>query len=233
MRILLAEDEPDIGNAIHQILNREGHVTDWVTDGNQAWEYLRSGFVHYELAVLDWMMPGISGIELCQRIQQHQDSVRVLMLTAKDTIADRVQGLDAGADDYLVKPFRMQELLARIRAIQRRSDNQLEPNILKIGDLVLDRDNLEIYSILRPNIVVSIHAKDFQLLEYLMQHANIVVNHDRIAEILWLDQDATTHNAITVRVKILRQKLSEIGFNHAIESVYGLGYRLVAHVLNL
>jgi DNA-binding response OmpR family regulator len=232
MRILLAEDEPDIGNAIHQILNREGHVTDWVTDGNQAWEYLRSNFVQYELAVLDWMMPGISGIELCQRLQQRQHPVRVLMLTAKDAIADRVQGLDAGADDYLVKPFRMQELLARIRAIQRRSDNQSEPNTLQIGSLVLDQDSLGVYSILKPNIVVSLYAKDFQLLEYLMQHANIVVTHDRLAEILWLDQDAATHNAITVRVKILRQKLSDIGFGNAIESVYGLGYRLVAHVLN-
>jgi DNA-binding response OmpR family regulator len=232
MRILLAEDEPDIGNAIHQILNREGHVTDWVTDGNQAWEYLRSNFVQYELAVLDWMMPGISGIELCQRLQQRQHPVRVLMLTAKDAIADRVQGLDAGADDYLVKPFRMQELLARIRAIQRRSDNQSEPNTLQISSLVLDRDSLGVYSILKPNIVVSLYAKDFQLLEYLMQHANIVVTHDRLAEILWLDQDVATHNAITVRVKILRQKLSDIGFGNAIESVYGLGYRLVAHVLN-
>jgi DNA-binding response OmpR family regulator len=233
MRILLAEDEPDIGSAIQQILNREGHVTDWVTDGNQAWEYLRSDFVQYELAVLDWMMPGISGIELCQRLQQHQHPVRVLMLTAKDTIADRVQGLDAGADDYLVKPFRMQELLARIRAIQRRSDNQLEPNTLKIGGLVLNRDNLGIYSTIEPNTVVSLHAKDFQLLEYLMQHANTVVTHEQIADQLWLDQDAATHNAITVRVKILRQKLSEIGFGTVIESVYGLGYRLIIPVLNL
>jgi DNA-binding response OmpR family regulator len=232
MRILLAEDEPDIGNAIHQILNREGHVTDWATDGTQAWAYLCSDFVHYELAVLDWLMPGISGIELCQKIRQSQHPTRVLMLTAKDSIDDRIQGLDAGADDYLIKPFRMQELLARIRAIQRRLGSDLEPNILTVGNLVLDRDSLSIYSTLDPNMVVSLHAKDFQLLEYLMRHINITVTHDRIADTIQLDRDVATHNAITVRVKILRQRLAEIGFEEAIESVYGLGYRLTSIALN-
>jgi DNA-binding response OmpR family regulator len=229
MRILLAEDEPDIGNAVHQILNREGHVTDWVMDGSEAWECLRSNFVCYELAILDWMMPGVSGIELCQKLQQSQHPVRVLMLTAKDTVSDRVQGLDAGADDYLVKPFRMPELLARIRSIQRRLEHQQEANILKIGRLMLDRDNLDIYSASEPNTVIKLHAKDFQLLEYLMQNANIIVTRDQIAEVL--AQDAATQNATTVRVKILRQKLAEIGFSEAIESVYGLGYRLISRAV--
>jgi DNA-binding response OmpR family regulator len=229
MRILLAEDEPDIGNAVHQILNREGHVADWVTDGNQAWECLRSNFIKYELAVLDWMMPGLSGIEVCQRMHASQHPARVLMLTAKDTMSDRVQGLDAGADDYLVKPFRMPELLARIRSIQRRLDSQREPNTLRIGRLLLDRDNLGIYSASDLNTVVNLHAKDFQLLEYLMQNANIIVTRDQIAKAL--DQDTATQNATTVRVKILRQKLAEIGFADAIESIYGLGYRLISTAL--
>ncbi len=232
MRILLAEDEPDIGHAVHQILNREGHVTDWVTDGNQAWEYLQSNFVHYDLAVLDWMMPGLSGIEVCHRMYKSQHPARVLMLTAKDTINDRVQGLDAGADDYLVKPFRMPELLARIRSIQRRLEYQSESNILEIGSLVLDRDNLCIYSILDPSVVVNLSAKDFLLLEYLMCHINMIMTRDQIAEALLLDQNEITKNLIVVRVKILRQQLSEIGFEKAIESVYGLGYRLVSEALN-
>jgi DNA-binding response OmpR family regulator len=231
MRILLAEDEPDIGSAVHQILNREGHVTDWVTDGNQAWDCLHSNFVRYELAVLDWMMPGLSGMELCQKLQQTQHPVRILMLTAKDTIGDRVQGLDAGADDYLVKPFRMPELLARIRSIQRRIETQSESNLLKIGSLVLDQNNLCIYSALHPNAVVSLYTKDFLLLEYLMRHANMTVNHDQIAEALLLDQNVGTSNLIVVRVKILRQKLSEIGFAKAIENIYGLGYRLALEAL--
>jgi DNA-binding response OmpR family regulator len=172
MRILLAEDEPDIGNAINQILNREGHVTDWVTNGSQAWDYLGSEAVRYELAILDWMMPGLSGIELCQKLQQSQHPVRVLMLTARDAIGDRVQGLDAGADDYLVKPFRMPELLARIRSIQRRLVYQPQPNILSVGNLVLDRSSLKMYSILAADISVDLSARDFQLLEYLMRHAD-------------------------------------------------------------
>jgi DNA-binding response OmpR family regulator len=230
MRILLAEDEPDIGNAIHQILNREGHVTDWVTDGNQAWECLRSNFVNYELAVLDWMMPGLSGLELCQKLHKIHHPARVLMLTAKDAVGDRVQGLDAGADDYLVKPFRMPELLARIRSIQRRLVNQQPPNLLKLGNLVLDQDNLDIYASSNPSSIVNLHAKDFQLLEYLMQNANIIVTRNQIA--LALSQDTATENTNTVRVKILRQKLAEIGFGEAIESVYGLGYRLISTALH-
>jgi DNA-binding response OmpR family regulator len=230
MRILLAEDEPDIGNAVHQVLNREGHVADWVADGHQAWECLRSNFIQYELAVLDWMMPGLSGMDICQKIHTSQHPARVLMLTAKDTMSDRVQGLDAGADDYLVKPFRMPELLARIRSIQRRVDNQRQPNAFRIGRLVLDRDNLDIYAIATPNTTVNLHAKDFQLLEYLMQNANMIVTRDQIA--LALAQDAATANAITVRVKILRQKLAEIGFGEVIENVYGLGYRLISNALH-
>jgi DNA-binding response OmpR family regulator len=145
-------------------------------------------------------------------------------------MSDRVQGLDAGADDYLVKPFRMPELLARIRSIQRRVDNQRQPNAFRIGRLVLDRDNLDIYAIATPNTTVNLHAKDFQLLEYLMQNANMIVTRDQIA--LALAQDAATANAITVRVKILRQKLAEIGFGEVIENVYGLGYRLISNALH-
>jgi DNA-binding response OmpR family regulator len=227
MRILLAEDEPDIGNAVHQILNREGHVTDWVMDGSEAWECLLSNFVCYELAILDWMMPGISGIEICQKLHQSHHPVRVLMLTAKDTVNDRVQGLDAGADDYLVKPFRMPELLARIRSIQRRLDSQPPATMLKIGDLVLDQNSLIVYSITDPSTSIDLHSKDFRLLEYLMRHANIIVTREQIAEALLLEKDANTQNLITVRVKSLRQKLADIGFPEAIESIYGQGYRLV------
>ncbi len=232
MRILLAEDEPDIGNAVHRILNREGHVTDWVMDGTEAWEFLRSDFASYELAILDWMMPGISGIELCQKLHQSHHPVRVLMLTAKDTISDRVQGLDAGADDYIVKPFRMPELLARIRSIQRRLSSQTPPKIIKVGNLALSQDYFTICSVLNPSASVELQTKDFLLIEYLMCHANIIVTRDQIAEALALDHNETNQNLITVRVKKLRQKLAGIGFADAIESVYGLGYRLVFEALN-
>ncbi len=124
--------------SVQDLVNREGHVTDWVMDGSEACECFRSNFVCCELAILDWMMPGISGIELCQKLHQSQHPVRVLMLTAKDTISDRVQRLDAEADDYLVKPFRMPELLAKICSIQRRLSNQTPPKILKVGNLAFN-----------------------------------------------------------------------------------------------
>jgi DNA-binding response OmpR family regulator len=233
MRILLAEDEPDIGNAIHQILNREGHVTDWVIDGLLAWECLQSGLVHYDLAILDWMMPRLSGLDLCQKLYQTKHPVRVLMLTAKDTISDRVQGLDAGADDYLIKPFRMPELLARIRSIQRRLNNQTPPKILTVGNLVLNQDNLTIYSVFIPDISIELQAKDFLLMEYFMRHVNIIVTRDQIAAALALEPDETSQNLIAVRVKRIRQKLVDLDFTNAIESVYGLGYRLVFAALNI
>ncbi len=232
MRILLAEDEPDIGTAVNQVLNREGHITNWVTDGLLAWDCLQSGFINYDLAILDWMMPGLSGLDLCQRLHQTHHPVRVLMLTAKDTIGDRVQGLDAGADDYIVKPFRMPELLARIRSIQRRLNSQTPPKILKVGNLLLNQDSLTVCSMLDPDISIELQAKDSLLMEYLMRHANIIVTRDQMAEALDLEQSETNQNLIAVRIKTLRQKLVKIGFTQAIKSTYGLGYRLVFAALN-
>lgn len=120
MRILLVEDEPDLGAAIKGILNQEKYVVDWVLDGNEAWEYLE-GWTQYTLAIFDWLLPGLSGLELCKRLRQKKNPLPVLILTAKDRLQDQVDGLDSGADDYLVKPFRIPELLARLRALQRRS----------------------------------------------------------------------------------------------------------------
>jgi DNA-binding response OmpR family regulator len=118
MRILLVEDEPDLGTAIQKVLSREKYVVDWVTDGTEAWNYLDVPLIHYTLAIFDWMLPGLSGIELCQRLRAKQNALPVLMLTARDSMQDKVIGLDAGADDYLVKPFGMEELKARLRALQ-------------------------------------------------------------------------------------------------------------------
>jgi two-component system Ni(II)/redox-responsive regulator NrsR len=137
MRILLAEDETDLGLAIKQVLVSEKYIVDWVSDGTQAWDYLESQWTDYTVAILDWLLPGVSGLELCQRLRMHQNPLPVLMLTALGQPENRVAGLDAGADDYLVKPFVMEELLARLRALQRRSP-QLQPPSLTIGTFTLD-----------------------------------------------------------------------------------------------
>ena len=112
MRILLVEDEPDLGAALKRSLKREKYIVDWVTDGTEAWQFLESSWTKYTLAIFDWLLPGLSGIELCQRLRAKQNPLPVLMLTARDRMEDRVMGLDAGADDYLIKPFGMAELLA-------------------------------------------------------------------------------------------------------------------------
>jgi DNA-binding response OmpR family regulator len=121
MKVLLLEDEPDLGAAIKRTLEREKYIVDWVTDGTEAWEYLENQWTQYTLAILDWLVPGLSGIEVLQRLRQRNNPLPVLILTAKDSMNDKVMGLDAGADDYLVKPFGMMELLARLRALQRRT----------------------------------------------------------------------------------------------------------------
>ncbi|NET61179.1 MAG: response regulator transcription factor, partial [Symploca sp. SIO2E6] len=137
MRIILVEDEPDLGAAIKQTLNQEKYIVDWMLDGNEAWDCLANQWAQYTLAIIDWLLPSISGLELCQRLRAQKNPLPILMLTAKDRMEDKVAGLDAGADDYLVKPFGMAELLARLRALQRRSP-QLQPQRLQVGNLTLD-----------------------------------------------------------------------------------------------
>ena len=144
MRVLLVEDEPDLGAAIKRTLNQEKYVVDLVLDGTTAWGYLENQWTQYTLAIFDWLVPGVSGLELCLRLRAKKNSLPVLMLTARDRLEDKVAGLDAGADDYLVKPFGMEELLARVRALQRRSP-QLQPQQLQVGGLTLDYGTRTVY----------------------------------------------------------------------------------------
>jgi DNA-binding response OmpR family regulator len=144
MRILLVEDEPDLGAAIQRTLKHEKYIVDWVQDGTTAWNYLENQWTQYTLAIFDWLLPGLSGVELCQQLRAKNSPLPVLILTAKDCMEDKVTGLDAGADDYLVKPFGMAELLARLRALQRRSQ-QLQPQQLQVGNLVLDYGSSSVF----------------------------------------------------------------------------------------
>ena len=165
MRVLLVEDEVDLGTAIQRSLKQEKYVVDWVQNGKEAWEYLDRQPTEYSVAILDWMLPQLSGLELCKRLRKNQNPLPVILLTAKDRIEDRVQGLDAGADDYLVKPFGMLELLARLRALQRRSP-QIQATQLKVANLVLDYNTSTIAA---PDIngkhqIIQLTAKEFQLL---------------------------------------------------------------------
>jgi DNA-binding response OmpR family regulator len=229
MRILLVEDEPDLGKALQKVLTREGYVVDWIEDGAEAWECLESNFVRYDIAVLDWMLPGRSGVELCQKAVKIPDPPRVLMLTARNDLIDRVTGLDAGADDYLPKPFRMQELLARVRSIQRRISPTTITTILQAGQLLLNCQSLSISLTIAPDSGISLTWKEFQLLECLMSNKNLTVTHQQIIDRLWSDGQMLGDKALVAQVKLLRKKLVELSCAESIENVYGTGYRLIAH----
>lgn len=225
MRILLVEDEPDLGAAIQRVLKREKYIVDWVQDGAEAWDYLDQKWIHYTIAIFDWMLPGLSGIELCQRLRQRNAALPVLMLTAKDRIEDRVTGLDAGADDYLVKPFGMAELLARIRALHRRSP-QMQPQQLQVGHLTLDYGKHTVCcqkgGIQQP---ISLTAKEFQVLEYFMQRPGQVITSEQLVNQLWEVGTEPTSNAVAAQIRLLRRKLAEVGYDNLIETVHGMGYR--------
>lgn len=227
MRLLLVEDEPDVGAAIKQVLSREAYVVDWFLDGLQAWDYVQTDWTQYSLAIFDWMLPGLSGIELCKRLRSQHSSIPVLMLTAKDRMEEKIIGLDSGADDYLVKPFGMAELLARLRALRRRSP-QLQPRQLQAGRLSLNYGTHAVtYELsIGERRTIPLTLKEFQLLEYLMQHPNQILTRDQILSQLWELGEEPASNVVAAQVRLLRRKLGEENNNTLIETVYGVGYRL-------
>ncbi|MEX0272024.1 two-component system response regulator RppA [Leptolyngbyaceae cyanobacterium UHCC 1019] len=226
MRVLLVEDEPDLGTAIYRVLNREKYVVDWVQDGSEAWAYLDNSSVHYTLAILDWMLPGLTGVELCQRLRHQNNPLPILLLTAKDRMEDKVAGLDAGADDYLVKPFVMAELLARLRALQRRSP-ELHPQQLQVSNLLLDYGAHTVcwQDLDERRSPIALTAKEFQTLEYFMKHPNQVVTSQQIMNQLWEVGAEPTSNAVAAQIRLLRRKLTEVGCDGLIETIHGIGYR--------
>lgn len=227
MRVLLVEDEPDLGAAIKRTLTQHKYLVDWVVDGNEAWIYLENSWTQYTVGIFDWMIPGISGLELCKKLRHKHQNLPVLMLTAKDSMEDKVTGLDAGADDYLVKPFGMAELLARLRALQRRSP-QLQPQKLTLGNLTLDYGNNRVIS---QNATgnkeeIPLTNKEFQLLEYLMKHPNQIVTTEQIRYQLWEVNTEPMSNVVAAQMRLLRRKLANSGCENMIETLHGMGYRL-------
>ncbi|AFZ61091.1 response regulator transcription factor [Anabaena cylindrica FACHB-243] len=228
MRVLLVEDEPDLGAAIKRTLTQQKYLVDWVLDGNEAWAYLDNKWTpQYTLAIFDWMLPGMSGLELCKMLRSHKSPLPVLMLTAKDRMEDKVAGLDAGADDYLVKPFGMAELLARLRALQRRSP-QFQPQELTVGNLTLDYGNNMVVS--QNNTgkkqEISLTNKEFQLLEYFMKHPNQIVTTEQIRNQLWEVSAEPISNVVAAQIRLLRRKLANSGCGNMIETLHATGYRL-------
>ncbi|WP_019499131.1 two-component system response regulator RppA [Pseudanabaena sp. PCC 6802] len=227
MKILLVEDELDLGQVIQKSLNQEKYIVDWFQDGDRAWQYLESQSTQYTLAILDWLLPGLSGIELCQRLRAQGNPLPILMLTAKDGMEDKVAGLDAGADDYLVKPFKIAELLARLRALQRRSP-QMQPQQLQVGNLKLDfsTSTVTVQDDRGHPQSLFLTNKEFQLLEYFMRHPNQILSRDRLMNQLWEIDAEPISNVVAAQVRLLRRKLGEYGYDKLIETIPGMGYRL-------
>jgi two-component system response regulator MprA len=219
MRLLVADDDPDIVNFVRRGLIYEGYEVDTAADGLEALE--KTSLNPPDLVILDVMMPGLDGMEVAKRLRQ-AGKIPVLMLTARGTVADKVAGLDSGADDYLVKPFDFDELLARIRALLRRGET-LEAGTLRFSDITLDPGTMEVR---RGGNEIELTAQEFKLLEFLMRHPRQVLKRDQIYEHAWGYDFAGESNVIEVYVRYLRSKLEAGGGPRLIQTVRGVGYVL-------
>jgi DNA-binding response OmpR family regulator len=221
VRVLVAEDDPGLRSVLERGLRENGYVVDVVPDGERALAFLRT--YEYEVAVLDWRMPGISGLDVVREMRRRGSPLPILMLTARDTANDRVTGLNEGADDYLVKPFDFDELLARIRALQRRSPALQSPRLV-VGDLVYEPSTREVRI---GSTHPSLTATELSILEILMRRSPAVVERRSIALHAWNEEaDALGSNTIDVHLARLRAKLATAHVR--INTVRGIGYRIVA-----
>jgi DNA-binding response OmpR family regulator len=218
--ILLVEDEVKLARFVELELTSEGYTVSVAHDGITGLTLARESSP--DLAILDWMLPGLTGLELCRRLRATGSKVPVILLTAKDEVSDRVAGLDAGADDYVVKPFSIEELLARIRAHLRRT-NEPDLDVLKFEDLSLNRRTREVF---RGQRVIELTAKEFDLLEHLLSHPRQVITRDQILEKVWGYDFMGDSNIIEVYVRYLRLKLEDQQDKRLIHTIRGVGYTL-------
>lgn len=220
MRLLFAEDERDLNKILSRKLTEEGYSVDSCYDGEEAIDFLE--MADYDGVILDVMMPKRDGFEVLQEMRERGMETPVLFLTARDAVSDRVQGLDLGASDYLVKPFSMEELLARVRALVRRSSAS-KTSVLTAGDLVLD---LAAHSASRAGNPIELSAKEFTLLAYLMHNKNLVLSREKIEDHVWnFDYEGGT-NVVDVYIRYLRKKIDEGYDRKLIHTIRGVGYVL-------
>lgn len=220
MRVLVVEDEPGIANFVRQGLCEAGYAVDVAWDGQEGLAFALAA--NYDVLVLDIMLPRLDGLDLLRELRAQGDKTPTLMLTARDTVDDRVAGLDAGADDYLVKPFAFAELLARLRALLRRPPLQTDP-ILEIGDLALDTTTRQVR---RAGRLIDLSPREFAVLEYLMRHPNQVLTRTQIGEHVWNFDFYNESNVVDVYIGYLRRKIDKGSDLPLIHTVRGVGYRI-------
>jgi two-component system response regulator MprA len=218
-RILIIEDDEGISKVLRRALVYEGYQVDSALDGESGLNLHRDN--HPDLIVLDWMLPGMDGLEVCRRLREI-GSTPILMLTAKETLEDRIHGLDAGADDYMVKPFELDELLARVRALLRRTQVERAP-VLTFADLSLDTSTRQAS---RKNHVIMLTAKEYDLLELFMRHPRQVLTRELIFDRVWGYDFGGESNVLDVYIRYLRQKLESQGEQRLIHTVRSVGYVL-------
>jgi DNA-binding response OmpR family regulator len=221
MKILLVEDDDRIAEALAEALTDQHYTVDTARDGELGWEFVET--FPYDLILLDLMVPKLDGISLCQKLRQKGYSTPILMLTAKDTNTDKVIGLDAGADDYVVKPFDLSELMARIRALLRRGNSTIQ--------LTLEWENLRldpsICQVIYQDKLVNLTPKEYRILELFLRNTHKAFNRNEILEHLWSFEEPPGEETVKVHIRSLRQKLKAAGAAiDFIETIYGLGYRL-------
>jgi two-component system, OmpR family, response regulator len=220
MRVLVVEDEVKLAELLARGLREEGHATDVASDGEKALSLARA--VAYDAIVLDVMLPGLDGFAVCRRLREERVWSPVLMLTARDDVGDRVAGLDAGADDYLAKPFSFDELLARLRALTRRAPQE-RPSILQVADLRLDPATRHAW---RGDVELGLSAKEFALLELFMRSPGLVLSREQLLNGAWDMAFETRSNVVDVYVRYLREKIDRPFGRDSLETVRGVGYRL-------
>lgn len=220
MRVLVVEDEPKMRGLLQRALTEEGYAVDVAADGPQALGLADTAV--FDAVVLDVMLPGLDGFEVCARLRRRGRWVPVLMLTARDAVADRVRGLDGGADDYLTKPFSLEELMARLRALVRRGPAE-RPTVLQAGELCLDPATR---TVTRGGAEITVTGKEYALLETLMRRPGRVLTREMLIEHCWDLATSPYSNVVDAHIKALRDKIDRPFGTNAIETVRGAGYRL-------
>lgn len=222
MKLLLAEDDDALGELIVHLLKKKGAKTvDWVIEGEDAYDYALASF--YDVVILDWMMPNGDGVSICKKLRQNGFGGAILMLTAKDSLTDRVEGLDAGADDYLVKPFEIEELWARLRALGRRTFSPLQEDVVEIGGVRINRTG---HSVTKGKEEINLTPREFQLLDMLVQNRGTVLTRELIFDRIWGYDTDVSMKTIDATVKLLRKKIDIEENDSLIETIRGVGYRI-------